>query len=290
MWKKFDNNPTWSFYDYTWTTSSSDICLGQVSSEYFDESYLIRNPSSNLNHTSYYFCSACGEYSFEHDDVEYVRVMCATDIWTKYHMQFKNKKVAVIKAVNKSGLHSFDRYFGDLIFKEEPEIQCPNCGKTVDGYKNFCGYCATKIEKEEKASFCTKCGAALENGLCPTCEQVTYVNTAKKEETPAIPLSKTLLITHWAAAIINLVGIITNIIVALGMSGALKYMYIHIIYGYIAGFIMMLVATPILIVTLKKILAFNKETNQESKNKVPLYFGYFSLITTWLLAIISIFA
>ena len=287
MWKKFNNNRMWLYYDSTWTTTSIDNCLGQVSSEYFEESYLIVKPAKESGKSIYYFCSQLGEYSFCVEDVESISVMCATETWTKYHMQFKNKKIAIVKAINKSSINSFDRHFGDLMFKDEPIIKCPNCGKKIDGYKKFCGYCATKIEIDTP-SFCTKCGAKLVDGLCPDCEKVTHA-TIVKEKPKQIPLSKKMLLTHWIAGGINLLGIITNIIVALAIDGQLNYMYTCIGCGFFAGFIFMLVGTPILIYTLRKIVKFNNDRGQYNAHKGTIKYGYVLLILPWLLAIMSIF-
>ena len=177
MWKIFDNKQMWNFYDCTWRTSSREICLGQVSSEYFGESYLIIKVSENLDKISFCFLAEYGEYDFIHDDVECVSAVCATDSFTKYHMKFKNNKVAVIKCTNESSMHSFDCYFGDLFFKDEIETQCSMCGAKAEGYMNFCCHCGAEIHKTTKG-YCTKCGQEL-TFVCPKCYTVLQENDGR---------------------------------------------------------------------------------------------------------------
>ena len=287
MWKIFDNKQMWNFYDCTWRTSSREICLGQVSSEYFGESYLIIKVSENLDKISFCFLAEYGEYDFIHDDVECVSAVCATDSFTKYHMKFKNNKVAVIKCTNESSMHSFDRYFGDLFFKDEIETQCSMCGAKAEGYMNFCCHCGAEIHKTTKG-YCTKCGHVLEDGICPICEKVTYVET-KEVVKVEIPLSEKLIMTHWIAGGVGLLGILANIIVSLCINGRLQGMYTGIIYGYFSGFIMMLVSTPIVIKTTKQIIKFDIDNDQQGKNKGLIIFGYLSVILPWFMAVISIF-
>ena len=69
-------------------------------------------------------------------------------------------------------------------------MYCPNCKQEVPETAKVCGFCGTKLEKDQKARFCGECGAEVPAGIkfCGTCgaSMVTASKPAKKAK-PASP-------------------------------------------------------------------------------------------------------
>ncbi len=102
----------------------------------------------------------------------------------------------------------------------------------------------------------------------------------------SVSTPKLSIIILWFCNICNLLGIVINMIESLTMWGDLYSMYEYIMYGYIAGFIVIACFTPAIIILS---LRLEKHTKNNRSAKGAIIGGIVSIALTTFLMILSVF-
>ncbi len=97
---------------------------------------------------------------------------------------------------------------------------------------------------------------------------------------------KLSIIILWFCNICNLLGIVVNMIESLTVWGDLYSMYEYILYGYIAGFIVIACFTPAIIVLSLKL---EKHSKGNRSTKAAIIGGIVSIALTSFLMVLSVF-
>ena len=104
--------------------------------------------------------------------------------------------------------------------------------------------------------------------------------------TIAASTPKLSIIILWFCSICNLLGIVVNMIESLTVWGDLYSMYEYIMYGYIAGFIVIACFTPAIIVLSLKL---EKHSKSNRSAKAAIIGGIASIALTAFLMVLAVF-
>ena len=128
---------------------AANFNYGRVDGPFFPCCYLTSELDENKQIIMLIIGTETGEYYFRHEDVKVVKAIASGQTWIKWYMKFKDGKIAIVTSPvrdpneNNSGMAPFERFFGDLLFKEPKH--CPDCGAEIDDDMAFCGECGRKL-------------------------------------------------------------------------------------------------------------------------------------------------
>ena len=135
---------------------AANMNFGKVDSPDFKNCYLTLKSFKDSDGTFLIVGAQAGEYEFTHDDIKALRIVAFGSGWIKWYFRFKDGKVAIVtspvddpsqqKGATQIKMAPLERFFGDLLYKDEFIKHCPECGAEIDDEMLFCGECGKKLK------------------------------------------------------------------------------------------------------------------------------------------------